>query len=686
VVRVLAENDHSRVYLAQDLSGVRVALKELLYTRAPDARAIEALEREARTIAQLSHPRIPRFLESFREGTGAELRLFLAQEFIDGVSLADELRSKTFAAAELPALAAEVLAILRYLHGLSPRILHRDVKPANLVRRRDGALFLVDFGTAREIKVQGTVHGTMTGTLGYAPLEQMGGTLDATTDLYALGATLLHLLTRIPPDQLLGGFFELQIPAGIPCPPKLRRFIRRLVARRPSDRVQSVEAAERELSSPPFLLPSRRKRVMGAAFGAAALAGGLLLVFRPQLDDRNVAMATAAKPLLSSPQPVPPVPTPPAPVPSHQEFPLRARWRFNSENRSDRIKDQTDRYDLEIHGGIVSQPGPSGDAWQLGSFARMRASVGSLSTGTVSFWLRHDLANGLRNPESVLATGAFDLVLTAEESLTLSAGKPQNEVRSHPLKPATFHHVAVTWTEAEATLYLDGEIAGTGPRRTTLASIQHIELGPGRISVADLMVRPVPAPQDAIAAEAAAGKPLPIEAGSGSERDGKVLYEDDFAVGVAGLVTNDLPMEWASIGRDPDGRKFLEMAGSGSSPREDLCARVNIEVPDAAILEYEWRAGAAGSGPFTIGVGVQTDGEKGPLPPVWSMRMNADSTAAGGVGLPPAAWSAVRMDVTERIRQTYQTSLKRIRGICFTGTGSSFVAQFARMRVTRAAK
>src|SRR2546421_8330330 len=99
VLRVLAQGPHSRVLLAEK-GGQQVALKELLFALVPEARELDAFEREARLLRQLSHPRIPRFLDSFREGEGASLRLYLAQEFVPGGSLLDEIERRRFSEAD----------------------------------------------------------------------------------------------------------------------------------------------------------------------------------------------------------------------------------------------------------------------------------------------------------------------------------------------------------------------------------------------------------------------------------------------------------------------------------------------------------------------------------------------------------------------------------------------------------
>ncbi|MGE0546936.1 MAG: serine/threonine protein kinase [Kofleriaceae bacterium] len=116
-------------------------------------------------------------------------------------------------------------------------VIHRDIKPANLVRRPDGTIALVDFGAAH---VQGTTAGSTTiGTFGYMPIEQLAGVVDTTTDPYALGASLLHLLTRQEPWKLLHprSLGELNVS------PALRGFIDKLLAPEPSDRYHDAQAA-----------------------------------------------------------------------------------------------------------------------------------------------------------------------------------------------------------------------------------------------------------------------------------------------------------------------------------------------------------------------------------------------------------------------------------------------------------
>src|SRR6266436_5660504 len=179
VVRVLAQTDHGRVYRARAPDGAVVALKELQFASVPGAQQIDAFEREAATLKTLQHPRIPRFIASFQEGEGVQLRLYLAAEFIEGEALSARIARGPLAEAELRDVAAQVLQVLAYLHKLG--VLHRDIKPDNLIVRPGGEVVLVDFGSARKLEGSRTFRATLVGTFGYMPTEQLGGTVDATS-------------------------------------------------------------------------------------------------------------------------------------------------------------------------------------------------------------------------------------------------------------------------------------------------------------------------------------------------------------------------------------------------------------------------------------------------------------------------------------------------------------------------
>lgn len=202
VIRPLGRGGMGAVYEAFDERLSRtVALKETL---AETDELRHAFGREARLLANLRHPALPKVLDHFDEAGG----LFLVMEFIPGEDLGRQLETgRAFAPSEVLAWAEQLLDALEYLHGLRPPVLHRDIKPSNLKLVSPGHVVLLDFGLAKGNAGQMTATGGAS-LLGYSPayspLEQMQGTgTDERSDLYSLAATLYHLLTGVsPPDAL----------------------------------------------------------------------------------------------------------------------------------------------------------------------------------------------------------------------------------------------------------------------------------------------------------------------------------------------------------------------------------------------------------------------------------------------------------------------------------------------------
>jgi hypothetical protein len=299
VERVLAQGPHARVYVARDVHGLPVALKEIQFSTVPSVVELDAFEREAAALRSLHHPAIPRYIDSFREGQGVGLRLYLASEYVAGETLAARIQRAPLSGSEVLVLAQRLLDILDYLHGRSPPVLHRDVKPANVVLRPDGTVALVDFGSVRALSSDRTHGSTLVGTFGYMPPEQLGGTVDRTSDLYALGATLLHALTRKPPVEWLGPGLEIELPQRLPEP--FGRWLPWLLARDPAQRPPDVAAARRALERRQGL-PQPRPRVglaIGVGLAGAAVALATLAMARVPIarDPPKVLQSSAASAL-----------------------------------------------------------------------------------------------------------------------------------------------------------------------------------------------------------------------------------------------------------------------------------------------------------------------------------------------------------------------------------------------------
>jgi ankyrin repeat protein len=192
-------------YAAQDLkSGQQVALKALSVRQMGEWKVLELFEREARILEQLNHPAIPRYLDYFEVDTPEDRAFYIAQELAEGKSLVDlvEIGWRTNEDG-VRRIATQILEILVYLHSLKPPVVHRDIKPQNLIWGKDGKIFLVDFGAVQDTYRTTLAKGsTIVGTYGYMAPEQFRGQAVPATDLYGLGATVLFLLTHRSPSDL----------------------------------------------------------------------------------------------------------------------------------------------------------------------------------------------------------------------------------------------------------------------------------------------------------------------------------------------------------------------------------------------------------------------------------------------------------------------------------------------------
>ena len=204
IERELGGGGQKVMYLAADLrlSERLCALAELT----PSARSLQAIaegkamfDREAQILATLSNIHVVQVYDYFNEGD----RCYLVEEYVRGQTLQQRIASRSrLGVSEINEIALQVLDALEYLHGQTPPLVHRDLKPDNimLAPASGGAevVKLIDFGIARHFQVQrGTVHGTP----GYAAPEQYRGMSEPRTDLYALGGILHYALSGRDPQE-----------------------------------------------------------------------------------------------------------------------------------------------------------------------------------------------------------------------------------------------------------------------------------------------------------------------------------------------------------------------------------------------------------------------------------------------------------------------------------------------------
>jgi serine/threonine protein kinase len=231
----LGKNAGRQTWLATDIRTSPpepVTVKLLAFSPQMQWDEFKLFEREAKVLKQLNHPRIPKYRDYFSldKQAGSGLCWFgLVQDYIPGYSLQQLLdKGKRFTETQVRSLAIQVLKILTYLHGLNPPVLHRDIKPSNLILGKDKQIYLVDFGAVQDTAAVEGVTFTVVGTTGYAPLEQFWGKAVESSDLYALGATLIHLLTGCPPADLPQSNLRIQFKHQVSLNPAFMNWIEAL--------------------------------------------------------------------------------------------------------------------------------------------------------------------------------------------------------------------------------------------------------------------------------------------------------------------------------------------------------------------------------------------------------------------------------------------------------------------------
>ncbi len=292
------------VYRAADLrlDGRVCALKEIrpepTLPSDVQAQAQRQFYREASTLARLDHPNLPKVSDYFTE----EGREYLVMDFVAGRDLRqvleEELRAgRMLGERRVLSWAEQLCAALSYLHGQDTPVLHRDIKPANVKETPGGLIKLVDFGLVKLLMTDDTRTITVLqgrGTVAYTPLEQYGGDTghtDVRSDVYALGATLYHLLTGRPPADAKQRFLY---PDSLVLPrsrnprisPTTERAILAAIAMHPDDRPSTVEAFRQMLHDASFsdtlavIVPAGRewRRAVRENSRLLAFVGVLLLL------------------------------------------------------------------------------------------------------------------------------------------------------------------------------------------------------------------------------------------------------------------------------------------------------------------------------------------------------------------------------------------------------------------------
>jgi serine/threonine-protein kinase len=246
--KLVGSGGMSNVFKAHDrLLERTVALKILHEQYTQDDDYVERFRREARAVARLAHPSIVTVIDRGEQ----DGRQFIVFEYVDGPNLKDLTRNGPLELHEAIGLTLQVARALSFAHDRG--LVHRDVKPQNVLLNEDGQAKVTDFGIARSLDVQGvTQTGTVLGTSDYiAPEQARGQKVDPKTDIYSLGAVLYELLVGDVPfsgDNFVAVAMR-HVSEPVPsvlesrpdCPARLDLAIQRAMAKDPDDRFESMD-------------------------------------------------------------------------------------------------------------------------------------------------------------------------------------------------------------------------------------------------------------------------------------------------------------------------------------------------------------------------------------------------------------------------------------------------------------
>ena len=280
ITHVLGKGGVGITYSAIDLrNDSTVAIKAVSLRQLDDWKQVELFEREARVLAKLDHPHIPRYLDYFDIETEKDKVFYIVQQLAPGKSLFQLVESGwRTTEAEVKQIAEQILLILTYLHAQDPPIIHRDIKPHNLIRSDDGKIFLVDFGAVQNTYYDTLMQGsTVVGTYGYMAPEQFRGKAEPATDLYSLGATLLYLLTHRSPSELPQNALKLNFKSQVNISESFSDWLDKILEPDIEDRFKTAKESLSKLYRKKPVAKSRNTARKLIAFLMFALIGASIL-------------------------------------------------------------------------------------------------------------------------------------------------------------------------------------------------------------------------------------------------------------------------------------------------------------------------------------------------------------------------------------------------------------------------
>lgn len=293
ILKELGEGGMGKVYLARNIRLDTLWAIKSISKKQPEK--IDFLA-EPNILKKLNHPRLPIIIDIVEDKD----YIYIIEDYVDGVSLEDELSNKgTIDEKTVVEWAKQLCQALLYLHNLKPNpIIYRDMKPANIMKKKDGEVKLIDFGIAREYKADAKSDTTFIGTRGFAAPEQFGtAQSDARTDIYSLGVTLYNLITGKSPNE-----YPYEIVPVRRFNKKLSRGIEHIITKctkqNPKDRYQTVGALLKDLNNiEKFDIEYKKRRLMSevraicfilsTAFFSYLIYAGVLQIDKEKIESYN---------------------------------------------------------------------------------------------------------------------------------------------------------------------------------------------------------------------------------------------------------------------------------------------------------------------------------------------------------------------------------------------------------------
>ena len=274
LIRALGRGTFGNTVLAHDRVHHRSVALKVLNRDSTDLKALELFEREASVLRSVRHQGIPEMFDLVRADWFGSVATILVMEYVEGTSLREMIDTHTQRdPADVLQYVLELLGVLEHLHTRVPPVIHRDIKPSNIIIRPDGQPVLVDFGAVRRVHMNADEAGsTIVGTFGYMPYEQYMGQATPASDLYALAATFLHLLTGRPPRDFMTEEGRIAVPDALPGDARLGPVIARLLRPSPAERFASARDVRHALLVSPTTALSTSPRTAALARGSLDLA------------------------------------------------------------------------------------------------------------------------------------------------------------------------------------------------------------------------------------------------------------------------------------------------------------------------------------------------------------------------------------------------------------------------------